>query len=735
MAERDAGTATRRDRRAEMARRDRTRVIEVSVQLTPVEQDLLVRHFSPYLQLDDGEVRKFARAGYDNFFAVLYRLLEPARTTLRRKLIEEIDEQAARFDDSVRHGLQAAPRKGRPPTPMQRALSSVLAKWLDRDLEQVGSDAANPEAIRSETLGMVNAVMVSSVFGLQVPQSIALRLLADKDRYLAYSEAMRSFRAIETSDRGGMVYTLHARQPLEAEIWCEHRIGQRSEWFEIIRAMVAQLRRDEVDRENAPELEFVIRLLQAIGPQGPSQNQMRDHFLGIAQAVRDLRTRFKVVHPRLLLIESNAVREAIKFQQPRWEHAIKEKSKTEAEYRKQVNEWLDELKQAEESLGDAREVVEAEQNNRVQNDRVMTAGPRRFLSVIETEMACVNGVELGCLTRLAKTVNDPDDGLFNRMDDYLERSMRAWRRALSFEAENFQALDTACWILEDRFKAGRLDEESEALLLATWGDVIDQYRELELTAQEYDKFDNREAALADALKDVDRLERVFTRMERRGTNAIHTLKARLLEREAERKHPGTGSRKALEYLEKYVDTDSSQTDRAVLLLYYRLWWRVRTGLEGFFAKDHLCLKFGENEWRRLAELAEQRLQLEGETTNPMALFHLGWAKLQLGQTARAKEAFHQLTLVSVGSFRRGRTLALVSQPDGTARQYFGETRGRLADSGGLVWVEDLRQEVRYSAMEFGETDTRPGHLIGPLCIALNYRGVFAQPEARLARIR
>lgn len=210
----------------------------------------------------------------------------------------------------------------------------------------------------------------------------------------------------------------------------------------------------------------------------------------------------------------------------------------------------------------------------------------------------------------------------------------------------------------------------------------------------------------------------------RGNYSVHTLIARAIQ-ESE------GVASALRYLQKECG-EVLTTERVVLLLYYRLWWSAASGEANFFPRDELTLAFASDEWRTLQHLAESRLSLEGESDNRLALFHLAWSELQLGHTQRANDVFRQLETISVGSFRRGRTLALISDADGRPREFTGETRASQLSHLGRVWIEDLRIEIPYKVFEFGDP-VGPGDLLGPFHIAMNYRGAYAEPVSRYAR--
>jgi len=128
----------------------------------------------------------------------------------------------------------------------------------------------------------------------------------------------------------------------------------------------------------------------------------------------------------------------------------------------------------------------------------------------------------------------------------------------------------------------------------------------------------------------------------------------------------------------------------------------------------------------LLDLAKSRLSFEGESENQLAIFHAAWASIQLNYPKDAQEYLRLLDTISVGNFRRGRTLVLLSDSTGKPREFTGEARPGAYSHKGKVWVEDLRLEVPYITAQF--PDAAGGALSG-FHIALNYRGAFVQPAS------
>jgi hypothetical protein len=699
------------------------RVLRVSVHMLPDERQALQMHLARFHANDPVLLRLLDKASYNNFFAFLYQLLGSgqARDRLAAGLIREIESHVAAFDQRIEelvsdHG------------PGWSGLNAFQLAWFEalgaRASEVAAStpkeeDGLDGQALRSEALRLVDTVMVAGQFGVDVPQSLALRLLRT-DRSRAYREALNAFHAVEVREVRPQVYVLGTRHPVEAVIWCGERVPDRTRQFDVLAYLAEQLRGDEARDDRSLECDTVIRLLRTVGPQGPDPRaRIPETYHRIAEVVRDLRRQHGRIHERLLLLEGNSVRESVRHHQEELTRRRQAGAADEAECRRLATEWLEQLAQAEASLD-----VAILQSRAKPVGEKRGPGFRRFMAVLETEQACICGVQQGSLVRLARTVSDLEDARYDEMDAHLKRATAAWRRAMAYDDDNFHAHDAACWIYKERHEAGRLSDEREAEILADWHDIIERCRLLDLDPRQEDRLDYHEGCLATATADLSRFEKIVERMQERGSPAAHTMKARYLA-------SSKGSVEARSYLESVAGLDLLR-DRSLLLYYYRLWWQTETGLDKYFPDYHLTLPFRRDQWQRLGDLAEARRQLEGERDNCLALFHLSWSCLQLGQGERAREVLAHLDAASGESFRRGRTLALLADAGGLPRELTAETRGR-ADTRGRAWIDELRLDVNFSLFDFPDVGTRSGRLLGPFHLALNYRGAFAQPINRYRR--
>lgn len=700
-----------------------TTTLSLTVSMSADEQAALLSHFAALMPDEARALREYHQwQSYDNFFATLYYLFDGLRPRLQQGLLDEAErsiEQVCRaMVDRLTHATEEAPRGD-----LQRALMDALGSQFSTMLAQVHASPERLETLKQEVFTLANAVMIASWAGLPLPIDLALRLVRT-DTMLAYKETLRAasfIREIEDAQRD--IY-LQSRHPLEADLWCRKQLPSWHNKFELVKQLALTLRQHEVRDDRSPSLDFVVKLLQAVGPQGREKCRLPDSFIGIAETVSTLAEMFAgEIHPRLLLVQANAVREGVRERQRVLAH---NSGATADEVRSEVAGWFEKLKAADAALIGAQDYV----SSRSLGGR-LAAGARNFLVVAKTERAAVLGAQLGSLRELARRVPIDSTRLKADADDVFRRARHAWRESLSLDDENHQTFDIASWIIRDRIDLGQMSDEERLDALAEWMYLLEGYAEAVDTPDQSDRYDARDRECAQRRGDSAAAAAVLERMLARGSVAAHTLRAREIEL---REGSAGGVRAARKYLETSC-ASSLQTDRHVLLLYYRLWWASETGFTGYFPHDHMLLAFNDDRWGRLSHLAEARLRLDGESTNRLAMFHLAWSQMQRGDATASVATFRSLASITEGAFRRGRSLAVVSDPAGAPRVFRGENRGSHDGVRGRVWIDDLRQELPYNALDFEDADRRSGAPFGPFHIAMNYRGPFAQPIHRTSSRR
>ena len=627
-------------------------------------------------------------------------------------MTQEYDAQIRAFERHVASKSQEIEIVGDFSVALRKALGAkfdAILKHAHVVLDEEGNDVEN-----SVSLKLVRAVMLTSSMGLHMPQSIALSICSEgnANKFDVYREAFKRFPVITTSDESERETFLKSRLPLEATIWCERMLPGNDTRHEVALEIARQIDPREAMKPVSAELEFVVKLLQEIGPQGAYQYRMFRGYDRIAECISSIHERCERLNPRLLHLKANCYRENVKREQ----HEVA--SRNNGDYYS-VNTPDEKLRLWERWLDLAVQTLQEAELQLVSQIKKNPAlrGARQLLSTVNTEKAATIGTQLGCLTTAIRKRAGKAD--FNSIKAVLQKARESWQRAIAINEESVHAIDVACWIIANALENLPVDDHRYDLL-AEFSDLIDRYQEADLTPEQQSTFDQREAKLSELSVDGDRLRKVIGRSISRGDYSVHALIARSIAN-------GYGPESAIHYLKENCG-DVLLEERSILFLYYRLWWKLNSQQEGFFAVDQLVLRWTAEQWRELKDLAKSRLGLEGERENRVALFHLAWSSIQLGESKTSQGILRQLETVSMGSFRRGRSLAIISDTKG-AREFSGEVRPNPYPHLGRVWVEELRMEIPYKVFEFGDPKD-PGDVLKPFHIALNYRGAYAQPVSR-----
>lgn len=373
----------------------------------------------------------------------------------------------------------------------------------------------------------------------------------------------------------------------------------------------------------------------------------------------------------------------------------------------------------------------ASQQVRAQSDGAMLgSAQRRILATLATERACVFGVQIGTMLRTRDSSPLSPNNIADA-DRWLREAKGAWREALRFDEQNMPAIDSASWILAERYKLGRMEPAQVVELVEDWADVIERYNELPLSEQQQDKLFSREAAMYQALQDTARFQDVMERAEKAGSSAVHVLQARRIESASD----GAASesvlferkREARAYLEAHC-AETLRSNRNLLALYFRLWWETESELEGYFPHERLRLKFTHQQWQTLADLARARIEMEGDLAT--VLFLRACALVHLGSSAEADSIFRFLDQMEVGGALRSRGLLLITDEYGTPRRFTAEFQGKRRSNTPLAWCDELRLQIPFDPREQSVSDLRPGTLIGPFPITLRFRGMYAENPQR-----
>jgi hypothetical protein len=695
--------APRRGGARNQSRLIRSVYMDLDVRLAPAEIAELIAHINRFAPAPEKTLRELASTGVNNFFAALYSSLPEARAPLASHFLEECRKGAEFLERQIQEMAVNAHAVGQ--TLLELKLRAALGARLEKIRETAvpEPDDAEAAAMSRATDQMFDAAMLATHLGTTVPQSLALRLLNSNHRI--YRGAFTAGLLDETEPAPGS-YRISARSSVEAGIWVDRHLYHASLQMEVVRQLATHLEPAEVQDDHCDELEFLITILRAIGPQGARATRLVSQFQAIADIVSSLRKRHGGISPRLSLIEAHAVREWIKARQP--DAGTMQQESTELE------DFEKQLAEAEAGLRSTySQLLERE-------DGKPRAGARRLLATLETERSCVLGTMLGSLVRCLPPRSYALATTQVKAEKFLRGARDAWRQSLRLHDDNFMAIDATCWILKERNDLGFSSPDERIEWMAEWSELIERYETLDLTPDQEQKRDARLDDFHHAMGNTDELARLLERVRSRGSTACDELIARRLLGEGR-------AEAAYLHLEEYCPPSTENTRVARLRL--RTWWQWKTGFDSFFPRQRVRLGLDRNQWRRLLELIDAALRFEPESATLQFLRTV--ALMHLDRVVEGVEILRELDRLAVGGVRRSKLLFLVSDDAGRAVSFSAMYQGKRLGNRYVAWCDNIRQNVTFVPREHGRAEPRAGSTVGPFHLAIEFRGLYADPVGRI----
>lgn len=680
--------------------------VDVPVRLRPAEVEALLKHISRFVGETPSTLREVVALGMGNFFAIVYRALPVTRGPLEAAFIRECTT-GGRFLDQAMRELAESQRSEQGLTTLEVAFREALGKRLDelvhqQDYMPADVSADDAQEMSESARGLFDVVMLSSYLGHELPQPIALRLL--NHRFRTYRGVFTAGLLDEREVAVGQ-YVLLARSPVEADIWVRRHLPEREKWISTVARIFNATSGSALADDYSNETELVLDICRAIGPEGPQHLQCPTHFGEVGQILKDLRVTHGRITVRILLMESHLVRE--------WVHHQQKQLRGNKDREARFAPLVEKLAEAEAGLRQAWEQVQTSlQGN--------TPASRRLLATLETERACIFGTMLGSIVRCLPARTHATPSIQARANEWANAARSAWSQSLRLDDSNRIALDSACWIASERWKLGFATEEGSVAWMAYWSDVIDRYRELELTSAQEDRRDGRERDFSEALGDDARVRAVVARLQARGGSEGRSLLARL---EARSGGPSAGRR----YLEREVG-EGLKDNELLLPLYLRYWWEEHTKLDRFLPRQRLQIGMKAEDWKKLLTLVEARIHFE--PANTTMLFLRAAALIHLSDVRGGIEQLREVDRLGVGGYRAAKSLMLRCNAQGIPLEYAAVYQGRTAGTAHLAWCDQLKENVQFRPIEFGKPEIRPGATIGPFVLSIRFRGLFAERPSK-----
>lgn len=620
-----------------------------------------------------------------SFLAFLYRTLPETESKLRTGLASEMRAAERSMASLARERGQHATEQQRL-TAMQAAfqqaglaLEDLLPPDLDDELVAMSTFAERAPIQRVTTL-----VLVAGRNGIPVPIDLALRILG-REGYQSVRDALRSSDILrEIDDDSGEIY-LGTRSQLEAELLAQHEIPLAVE-IEVVVEAIRRVRVTEGFGGGADEVEFLVKLLERIGPASDQSRRYRQYYGGIAEALRERRSETGRFHPRLVLQESNFARDFVHWQQ----------------------------EAGEGTLGDR--VASLEINRELLDETLADLTTRGLIRLsLSVELAST----LGAIIHEYSVGADADaiGGMGSRLDDVLKAVLDA--RAV--DPGNVYPVDVLAWSTRDAVVSGALSPAERVDRLASAVATLESLDRGSLTERQLANLDNRGAELNRLLSNDEAVWAYLEKLELNSSPAATYFLAQF-----DAKEGPEGERKALQRLR--AATREARADWRCAQLLIDLTWKEITGSRLLFG-ERILLHLNQ---RALSEVSRLAADF-GDAELPDGyrfLFVRAIAEFEGGNYAEASRLFREVGDLTRQLSKRIYTSYLLADESGNPRTFTGRVENSDTRSG-QVWVNELATRVRFeprlftASGEFARNQQLPAFYIG---FKLS-RGPVAEPRS------
>jgi hypothetical protein len=632
-----------------------------------------------------------AAAGADtSFLALLYRALPETEAGLRRGLALEM-----RAAESGLEALSRERRQHEPESRMTAIAEALIAAGLD--IETLAPAEHSPEELpglafaeRSTTEQLSAMLLTAGRRGLNVPLELALRLVG-REGSSAIVDFIRHFDIFRWTEEANGGQFLGVRTRLEAELLAREDLTDMTE-IQVATSFIQNVKPDFYGRSGGDELQFIVDLMDQIGPQSEEQGRYARWYGELADAFRDQREQTGLVHPRLVLLEVNLSREFVK----RAQH-------TNALSR---DERLAQLRDSEQLL--LRTLEEAD------------SSPRSRLNLY-VELAASLG------SQVHELVSEPGPESQDAVSPLLERLVDAVMRAREADPENIYPVDVLVWSAKDAVGSGSLTTESKLNLLADAQASLDSLDPQDLSPKQQAKYRSRQAEIASLLGDKELETNYLQELMAMDNPAAYYL---LASRAAKTTDP-EGVNVALDTL--LSAPLSIRDDWKCARLILDLFWLQGTG-DRLLRGERNTVPFAESDWHACLDLVDTLHGAAGFDQYRIS-FVRGLALFHLGSISASQAEYRRLGSLGLDVGRRVYLAYLASNPGGTPREFTGRVAWATPDGRrGRIWVDQIKAEIDFVPLRFSpEAFRNKNEVVPTFHIGFNYRGPIADPIRRRAR--
>lgn len=633
--------------------RDSSILVKAPIELSAAESAQLVRLLASF------GIEVSQQALDPNFLAFLYRFLPDTERQLRSGLSKELrsaEQAMARF---------ARERERNSATDADQPLSAIQIAFqaAGLSLDNLLPAGSELESIKEQSFAerapiqrVTTLVLVAGQHGIPVPIDLALRILG-REGFQGVREAIVSSDIIREITEENGEFSLGARSQLEAQLIARHEIPLAVE-VEVIIEAIRSARITDGWPGTTDEVEFLVKLLERIGPSSDNSGKYKQHFAEIADALGDRREEVGSAHPRLVLQESNFTRGFVYYQQ----------------------------QEQQEQQGSTADRVAVLEYNRELLDEVL-ADPRTRGLIrlsLSVELASTLGAIIHEYTN--KDRGSEGLGLRERLDDVLT----AVRDARAVDPRNVYPVDVLAWATRDAVNSGALTPAERIDSLANAVAILESVDRGSLNQRDLANLDRRGRELSGLLQDDEAVWDYLQKLELNTSPAATYFLAQF-----DAKEGPAGEAKALARL-RQVPTQT-KTDWRCAQLLIDLTWKELTGSR-LLLGDRVPLHLSDTALLKIAELAST-LEHADMPDGYRFLFVRAIAEFVSGNFSEAQHLFREVGDLTRQLSKRIYTAYLLADKSGKPEIYTG--RVEMSDMrSGQVWVNELGTRVKFEPRLF-----------------------------------
>jgi hypothetical protein len=276
--------------------------------------------FLEYLQKHAPEIANWVKEKNTRidqaFIVALYRLLPPARPSIRVGVVKEFQDDQRSVFERIKN-LSDVPTGINTLEAAFRAISD-LSLPVGPELVIGASPWEKSSNIHGETMTTIQRlfalVMTVGRYGCRIPIELVLATLGQPVTNKLV-EALKTKVIVWHESTNGDLF-LEPRQPLEAQIYIDSLFGGKPQpEADLICSLIASLPRPSDDVGAEASISFILELLQLIGPNSDISaysSRFKPCILQFAEALTQVRKTRSVVSTRLMLQEATFYREGVR---------------------------------------------------------------------------------------------------------------------------------------------------------------------------------------------------------------------------------------------------------------------------------------------------------------------------------------------------------------------------------------------------------------------------------------